>query len=101
MIIQKSVQEILDVVRIEDIVGDFVTLKRKGANLGGLCPFHNEKTPSFSVSPVRNIFKCFGCGEGGDSVRFLMKHENISYPDALRYIAKKYNIRVEETVVSE
>jgi DNA primase len=101
MIIQKSVQEILDVVRIEDIVSDFVTLKRKGANLGGLCPFHNEKTPSFSVSPTRNIFKCFGCGEGGDSVGFLMKHENISYPEALKYIAKKYNIRVEETEVSQ
>jgi DNA primase len=101
MIIQKSVQEILDVVRIEDIVSDFVTLKRKGANMGGLCPFHNEKTPSFNVSPARNIFKCFGCGEGGDSVSFLMKHENISYPDALRYIAKKYNIRVEETEVSQ
>ena len=101
MITQKTVQEILTVVRIEDIVGDFVTLKRKGANMGGLCPFHNEKTPSFNVNPVRNIFKCFGCGEGGDSVSFLMKHENISYPEALRYIAKKYNIAVEETEVSK
>jgi DNA primase len=101
MITQKTVQEILTVVRIEDIVGDFVTLKRKGANMGGLCPFHNEKTPSFNVNPVRNIFKCFGCGEGGDSVSFLMKHENISYPEALRYIAKKYNIAVEETEISK
>ncbi len=101
MIKQKSVQEILTVVRIEDIVGDFVTLKRKGANMGGLCPFHNEKTPSFNVNPVRNIFKCFGCGEGGDAVTFLMKHENISYPEALRYIAKKYNIAIEETEVSK
>ncbi|MBL7816188.1 MAG: DNA primase [Saprospiraceae bacterium] len=101
MITQRSVQEILSVVRIEDIVGDFVTLKRKGANLGGLCPFHNEKTPSFNVNPVRNIFKCFGCGEGGDAVTFLMKHENISYPEALRYIAKKYNIAVEETEVTK
>ena len=101
MISQKSVQEILDVVRIEDIVSDFVTLKRKGANLGGLCPFHNEKTPSFNVSPARNIYKCFGCGEGGDAVSFLMKHETISYPESLRYIAKKYNIRIEETEVSQ
>ncbi len=101
MITQRTVQEILTVVRIEDIVGDFVSLKRKGANLGGLCPFHNEKTPSFNVNPVRNIFKCFGCGEGGDSVSFLMKHENISYPEALRYIAKKYNIAIEETEVSK
>ena len=101
MITQKTVQEILSVVRIEDIVGDFVTLKRKGANMGGLCPFHNEKTPSFNVNPVRNIFKCFGCGEGGDAVSFLMKHENISYPESLRYIAKKYNIAVEETEVSK
>jgi DNA primase len=101
MISQKTVQTILDTVRIEDIVGDFVTLKRKGANLGGLCPFHHEKTPSFNVSPVRNIFKCFGCGEGGDAVAFLIKHESLSYPDALRYIAKKYNIAIEETQVSE
>ncbi len=101
MITQKTVQEILTVVRIEDIVGDFVTLKRKGANMGGLCPFHNEKTPSFNVNPVRNIFKCFGCGEGGDAVSFLMKHENISYPEALRYIAKKYNVAIEETEVSK
>ena len=101
MIKQKSVQEILTVVRIEDIVSDFVTLKRKGSNMGGLCPFHNEKTPSFNVNPVRNIFKCFGCGEGGDAVTFLMKHENISYPEALRYIAKKYNIAIEETEVSK
>jgi DNA primase len=101
MISQKSVQTILDTVRIEDIVGDFVTLKRKGANLGGLCPFHNEKTPSFNVSPVRNIFKCFGCGEGGDAVTFLIKHESLSYPDALRYIAKKYNIAIEETQVTQ
>ena len=101
MITQRTVQEILSVVRIEDIVGDFVTLKRKGANMGGLCPFHNEKTPSFNVNPVRNIFKCFGCGEGGDAVTFLMKHENISYPESLRYIAKKYNIAIEETEVTK
>jgi DNA primase len=97
MISQKSVQEILESTRIEEVIGDFITLKRRGVNLIGLCPFHGEKSPSFSVNPTRNIFKCFGCGEGGDSVGFLMKHENLTYPDALRYIARKYNIRLEET----
>ena len=101
MISPRSVQEIIDAARIEDIVGDFVTLKRRGANLQGLCPFHNEKTPSFSVNPARNIFKCFGCGKGGDPVTFVMEHEQLSYPETLRYIAKKYNIAIEETQVSE
>ena len=101
MITQRTIQQIMDAARVEDVVGDFVTLKRRGANLTGLCPFHNEKTPSFSVNPARNIFKCFGCGEGGDPITFVMKHENIGYPEALRYIAKKYNIAVEETEVSK
>lgn len=101
MISPRSVQEIIDAARIEDIVGDFVTLKRRGANLQGLCPFHNEKTPSFSVNPARNIFKCFGCGKGGDPVTFVIEHEQLSYPETLRYIAKKYNIAIEETQVSE
>ncbi len=91
----------MDAARVEDVVGDFVTLKRRGSNLTGLCPFHNEKTPSFSVNPARNIFKCFGCGEGGDPITFVMKHEQIGYPEALRYIAKKYNIAIEETEVSK
>lgn len=90
----------MDVVRIEDIVSEFVSLKRRGANLLGCCPFHNEKTPSFTVSPAKGIFKCFGCGEAGNSVHFLMKHEHFSYPEALKYIAKKYNIDIEEEPLS-
>ncbi|MEN9612919.1 MAG: hypothetical protein RLZZ628_3733 [Bacteroidota bacterium] len=101
MITQKSVQEILDAARIEEVVGDFIALKRRGSNLLGLCPFHNEKTPSFNVSPVRGTFKCFGCGKGGNSVNFLMEHESLSYPEALRWIAKRYKIAVEETEVSK
>ncbi len=101
MITQRTIQEIMDAARVEDVVGDFVTLKRRGSNLTGLCPFHNEKTPSFSVNPARNIFKCFGCGKGGDPITFVMEHESIGYPEALRYIAKKYNIAIEETEVSK
>ena len=83
--------------RIEEVVGDFVNLKRRGSNLTGLCPFHHEKTPSFSVSPTRNIFKCFGCGRGGDSIKFVMEHEGYDYPEAIRYLAGKYGIQLEET----
>lgn len=101
MITQRTIQEIIEAARVEDVVGDFVTLKRRGANFTGLCPFHNEKTPSFSVNPARNIFKCFGCGKGGDPITFVMEHESIGYPEALRYIAKKYNIAIEETEVSK
>lgn len=96
MIPPKQVQEILDAVRIEEVIEDFVTLRRRGVNLIGLCPFHGEKTPSFNVNPTRNIFKCFGCGKGGDAVTFLREHENLTYPDALRWLAKKYNIEVQE-----
>ncbi|OPZ99025.1 MAG: DNA primase [Bacteroidetes bacterium ADurb.Bin408] len=78
------------------MVGDFVKLKKSGANLKGLCPFHNEKTPSFMVNPAKNIFKCFGCGESGNPVTFVMKHEHYSYPEALRYLAEKYSITIEE-----
>ena len=101
MITQRSIQEITEAARIEDVVSDFITLKRRGANFTGLCPFHNEKSPSFSVNPARNIFKCFGCGEGGDPISFVMKHESVSYPDALRFIAKKYNIALEEREMSK
>jgi DNA primase len=101
MITQRSIQEITEAARIEDVVSDFITLKRRGSNFTGLCPFHNEKSPSFSVNPARNIFKCFGCGEGGDPISFVMKHENVSYPDALRFIAKKYNIALEEREMSK
>jgi DNA primase len=87
----------MDYSRIEEVVGDFVNLKRAGANMKGLCPFHDEKTPSFSVSPAKNIYKCFGCGAAGDPVKFVMEHEKMSYPEALRYLAAKYRIEVEET----
>ncbi len=100
MISKKSVQDVLDVARVEDIVGDFVGLKRRGVNLIGLCPFHGEKTPSFNVSPVRNIFKCFGCGKGGDAVTFLREHDSMSFEDAIRYIAKRYNLPLEEVELS-
>lgn len=98
MITRKSIDEVLERAHIEDVVQDFVSLKRRGANLLGLCPFHHEKTPSFNVSPSRNIFKCFGCGKGGDSVRFLMELEGYDFPEAIRYLANKYQIALEETV---
>lgn len=91
----------MDAARIEEVVGDFVVLKRRGANLLGLCPFHNEKTPSFNVSPAKGIFKCFGCGQAGNAVGFVMEHEKLSYPDAIRYLAKRYQIDVLEEGNSE
>lgn len=87
---------ILETARIEEVVGDFVALKKRGANLLGLCPFHNERTPSFTVSPAKGFFKCFGCGKAGDSLTFIMEHEHQTFPEALRYLAKKYNITIEE-----
>ena len=93
---RETVEQILQAAHIEEVVGEFVTLKKRGSNMWGNCPFHNEKTPSFSVNPARNIFKCFGCGKAGDSVKFLMEHEHFTYPEALRYLAKKYNIKIEE-----
>jgi len=87
----------MDTSRIEEVVGDFVSLKKRGTSLIGNCPFHNEKTPSFHVSVTKGIYKCFGCGKGGDSVHFIMDHEKYSYPEALKYLAQKYNIEVEET----
>lgn len=96
MIPNKTVEEIFQKARIEEVVGDFLVLKRRGVNMIGHCPFHNEKTPSFVVSPGKNIFKCFGCGRSGTPVGFIMEHENMAYGDALRYLAKKYNITVEE-----
>lgn len=93
---REIVEQILQTARIEEVVSEFVTLKKRGANLIGCCPFHNEKTPSFNVNPARNIFKCFGCGKAGDSAKFLMEHEHLTYPEALRYLAKKYNIKIEE-----
>lgn len=96
MIPQDTIMSITDTVRIEEVVSDFVSLKKRGANLIGVCPFHKEKTPSFIVSPAKGIFKCFGCGKAGDSVRFIMEHEHYSYPEALRYLANKYGIIIEE-----
>jgi DNA primase len=101
MIPNETVQLILDTAKIEEVVGDFVQLKKRGINLLGLCPFHHEKTPSFTVAPAKNIFKCFGCGEGGNSVNFVMKHEQLSYPEALRYLANKYGIEVKEEETTE
>jgi DNA primase len=96
MIPPKQVQDILDATRIEEVVGDFVTLRRRGTNLIGLCPFHGERSPSFNVNPARNIFKCFGCGKAGDAVTFLREHESLTYPEALRWLARKYNIEIQE-----
>jgi DNA primase len=96
MIPAKTVQEIIDVTRIEEVIEDFVTLRRRGSSLIGLCPFHGEKTPSFNVSPTKNIFKCFGCDKKGDAITFLKEHENLTYVEALRWLARKYNVVVEE-----
>lgn len=96
MIPKQTVDQILDTARIEEVVGDFVTLKRRGVNMIACCPFHNEKTPSFYVSPAKGIFKCFGCGKSGTAVGFVMEHENLTYVEALKYLAKKYNIEVVE-----
>ena len=96
MIPQETVNRILDSAQIVDVVGDFVTLKKRGANHIACCPFHNEKTPSFSVSASKGIYKCFGCGKSGTAVGFVMEHENMSYTEALKYLAKKYHIEVVE-----
>ncbi|WP_207533827.1 DNA primase [Desertivirga arenae] len=100
MIAKETVDKILQAVRIEDVVGEFVHLKKRGTSLIGNCPFHNEKTPSFNVSVNKGIYKCFGCGKGGDSVRFIMEHEKYSYPEALKFLANKYNIEIEEIEAS-
>lgn len=96
MIPKDTIQEIIDTARVEEVVGEFVNLKKRGVTYVGLCPFHNEKTPSFTVTPKRGIYKCFGCGKGGDSVNFLMEHEHFTYPEALKYLAKKYHIAIQE-----
>lgn len=96
MIPRDIVDKILDTAQIVDVVGDFVTLKKRGSNYTACCPFHNEKTPSFSVSASKGIYKCFGCGKSGTAVGFVMEHEHLSYTEALKYLAKKYNIEVIE-----
>ncbi len=101
MIKREDIEKIINAARIEEVVGNFVELRKRGVNYIGLCPFHNEKTPSFNVNPAKGIFKCFGCGEGGDSVAFLMKHEHYTYPEALRWLANKYGIQIEEQVLTQ
>ena len=96
MIKKETIEKVLDTARIEEVVGDFVDLKKRGTSLIGNCPFHNEKTPSFHVSVSKGIYKCFGCGAGGDSLKFVMEHEKYPYPEAIRYLANKYNIPIEE-----
>ena len=96
MIDRQTVDKILDAAQIVDVVSDFVTLRKRGVNYIGLCPFHDEKTGSFTVSPAKGIFKCFGCGKGGGPVHFIMEHEQLDYPGALRYLAKKYHIEIVE-----
>ncbi|MBU7578498.1 MAG: DNA primase [Flavihumibacter sp.] len=100
MISQTTIQQILNRIDIIDVVGSYVRLKKRGANSLGLCPFHNEKTPSFTVSANKEIYKCFGCGKSGNTISFLMEHEKFSYVEALRWLANRYNIEVEETEVS-
>lgn len=96
MIDQATIDKILDAAQIVDVVSDFVTLRKRGVNYVGLCPFHNEKTPSFSVSPSKGVCKCFSCGKGGNVVHFIMEHEQLSYYEALKWLAKKYNIEIKE-----
>ena len=96
MIPKETVAKILETAEIVDVVSDFISLKKRGANYLGLCPFHNEKGPSFTVSPAKGIYKCFGCGKAGAPVNFIMEHEGLTYPEALRFLAKKYSIKIEE-----
>lgn len=101
MIDRKTIEQIMDTAKVEEVVGDFVALRKRGVNMIGLCPFHNEKTPSFTVSPSKNLWKCFGCGKGGKPVHFIMEHEQLSYPDALRWLAKKYHIEIKERELTD
>jgi DNA primase len=100
MIDRPTVERILDAAQIVDVIQEFVPLKKRGVNYLGLCPFHNEKTPSFTVSPTKEIFKCFGCGKVGNSVNFIMEHEHLTYPEALKYLARKYHIEIVEKELS-
>ena len=96
MIDQITVDKIINAAQIVEVVSDFVTLRKRGVNYLGLCPFHDERTPSFSVSPAKGICKCFSCGKGGNAVNFVMEHEQLTYIEALKYLAKKYHIEVVE-----
>ena len=101
MISKKTIDQVFQTARVEEVVGDFVALKKSGANFKGLSPFTQERTPSFMVSPVKQIWKDFSSGKGGNIVAFLMEHEHFSYPEAIKYLANKYNIEVEETTTNE
>ena len=101
MISKETIQRIMDATHIEEVIGEFVSLRKRGSNHIGCCPFHNEKTPSFYVSPAKGIYKCFGCGKSGNAVGFIMDHEHYTYPEALRYLARKYNIEIEEERMTE
>ncbi len=101
MIDQATIDRILDAAQIVDVVSEFVTLRRRGVNYIGLCPFHNEKTPSFSVSPSKGLCKCFSCGKGGNVVHFIMEHEQLTYYEALKWLARKYNIEIKERELTD
>lgn len=101
MISPQTIEQITNRIDIIDVVSEFVKLKKRGANYLGLCPFHNEKTPSFTVSPSKEIYKCFGCGKSGNTITFLMEHEKYSYAEALKWLAQRYNIEIEETIVTD
>src|SRR5689334_5989513 len=101
MISQQTIQQIQGRIDIIEIIGAFVKLKKRGANYLGLCPFHNEKTPSFTVSPTKEIYKCFGCGRSGNTISFIMEHEKYSYVEALKWLANKYGIEIEETYTTD
>ena len=101
MIAKRSIERVFEAAKAEEVVGNFVSLKRRGVNFIGLCPFHNEKTPSFTVSPAKNIYKCFGCGRGGNAVNFVMEHEGYSYIEAIKFLAQMYHIELEELEMSD
>ena len=101
MIDRDTVDRIMSAANIVEVISDYITLKRKGANFQACCPFHNEKTPSFVVSPSKGLFKCFGCGKAGNAVTFVMEHESITYPEALKVVAKKYGIEIHEKEMTE
>ena len=101
LISPQTIEQITNRIDIIDVVSEFVKLKKRGANYLGLCPFHNEKTPSFTVSPAKEIYKCFGCGKSGNTITFLMEHEKYSYAESLKWLAQRYNIEIQETEVSD
>jgi DNA primase len=100
MITPQTIQQITSRIDIIDVVGEFVKLKKRGTNYLGNCPFHNEKSPSFTVSPAKEIYKCFGCGKSGNAIGFVMEHEKYTYVEALKWLAQRYNVEIEETETS-